>query len=193
MVSDLWLEGFDLFCVFLCFKVYFLNFIFICHPIITKNIGKEEKKKWQGDLTETMGAYERLGLLELRARAVSHQSKKRWWKVEDGKIYVQFSYLLNNLIFSFFLKEERDWELMNSLSSELKNLGPWKKGENFLVFVRQYGRRYIWRYIWIFHLRFVACDRNYDWRQLKTQLWRRLLTDFGVRMFVKRSVILWSP
>ena len=181
---------------FVCFcvsRLIFLNFIFICYIIITKNIGKEEKKKWQGDLTETIGAYERLGLLELRARAVSHQSKKRCWKDKDGKIYGQFSYLLNNLIFSFFLKEERDWELMNSLSSELKNLGPWKKGENFLVFVRQYGRRYIWRYIWIFHLRFVACDRNYDWRQLKTQLWRRLLTDFGVRMFVKRSVILWSP
>ena len=30
-----------------------------------KNIGKEEKKKWRGDLTETIGAYERLGLLEL--------------------------------------------------------------------------------------------------------------------------------
>ena len=67
--------------------------------------------------------------------------KKRWRKVEGGKIYELFSYLLNNLIFSFFLKEERDWELMTSLSSELKNLGPWKKGENFLVFVRQYGRR----------------------------------------------------
>ena len=26
------------------------------------------KKKWRGDLTETIGAYERLGLLELRAR-----------------------------------------------------------------------------------------------------------------------------
>ena len=38
---------------------------FICHTIITKNIGKEEKKKWQGDLTETIGANERLGLLEL--------------------------------------------------------------------------------------------------------------------------------
>ena len=59
----------------------------------------------------------------------------------DGKSYELFSYLLNNLIFIFFLKEERDWELMTSLSSELKNLGPWKKGENFLVFVRQYGRR----------------------------------------------------
>ena len=36
--------------------------------LITKNIGKEEeekKKKWRGDLTETIGAYERLGLLEL--------------------------------------------------------------------------------------------------------------------------------
>ena len=36
------------------------------------NIGKEGKKKWRGDLTETIGAYDRLGLLELRARAVSH-------------------------------------------------------------------------------------------------------------------------
>ena len=59
----------------------------------------------------------------------------------DGKSYELFSYLLNNLIFIFFLKEERDWELMTSLSSELKKLGPWKKGENFLVFVRQYSRR----------------------------------------------------
>ena len=40
--------------------------------MITKNIGKVEKKKWRprGDLTETMGAYKRLGLLELWARAV---------------------------------------------------------------------------------------------------------------------------
>ena len=72
----------------------------------TKRIRR--KKKWRGDLTETIRAYERLGLLELRARAVSHQLKKRWRKVEDGKIYELFSYLLNNLIFSFFLKEERD-------------------------------------------------------------------------------------
>ena len=75
--------------------------------IITKNIRKEKKKR-RGDLTETIEAYERLGLLELQARAVSHQLKKRWRKVEDGKIYELFSYLLNNLIFSFFLKEERD-------------------------------------------------------------------------------------
>ena len=50
----------------------FFNYIFICHTIITKNIGKEGKKKWRGDLTETIGDYQRLGLLELRARAVSH-------------------------------------------------------------------------------------------------------------------------
>ena len=65
---------------------------------------RKKKKKWRGDLTETIGAYERLGLLELLARAVSHQLKKRRRKVEDGKIYELFSYLLNNLIFSFFLK-----------------------------------------------------------------------------------------
>ena len=46
-------------------EIYFIlfYFIFICHTIITKNVGKEEKKKWQGDLTETIVAYERLGLL----------------------------------------------------------------------------------------------------------------------------------
>ena len=86
----------------------FILFYFIYHTIITKNIGKVEKKKWRGDLTETIGAYERLGLLELQPRAVSHQLKKRRRKVEDGKTYELFSYLLNNLIFSFFLKEERD-------------------------------------------------------------------------------------
>ena len=47
------------------FIILFILFYFICHTIITKNIGKEEKKKWRGDLTETIGAYERLGLLEL--------------------------------------------------------------------------------------------------------------------------------
>ena len=57
----------------------FFYYIFICHTIITKNIRKEEKKKWRGDLTETIGDYQRLGRLELRARAVSHQLKK------DGK------------------------------------------------------------------------------------------------------------
>ena len=38
------------------------------------------------------------------------------------------------LIFSILLKEKRDWEMMTSLPGKLKNLGPWKKGENFLVF-----------------------------------------------------------
>ena len=71
-----------------------------------------------------MGAYERLGLLELWVRAV-HQLKKRWWKVKDGKIYELLSYLINYIIFSIFSKEERDWELLTSLSSELKNLGPY--------------------------------------------------------------------
>ena len=42
---------------------YLFYFYFICHTIITKK--KEEKKKWRGDLTETIGAHERLGLLEL--------------------------------------------------------------------------------------------------------------------------------
>ena len=45
--------------------ILFYLFYFICHTIITKRIGKEEKKKWRGDLTEFIGAYERLGLLEL--------------------------------------------------------------------------------------------------------------------------------
>ena len=49
---------------------FYLFFYFILFAtLITKNIGKEEeeeeKKKWRGDLTETIGAYERLGLLEL--------------------------------------------------------------------------------------------------------------------------------
>ena len=49
-------------------EIYFILFYFILFAtLITKNIGKEEekKKKWRGDLTETIGAYERLGLLEL--------------------------------------------------------------------------------------------------------------------------------
>ena len=57
---------------------------------------------------------------------------RRW------KIYDLFLYLLNNFIFSIFLKEERDWELMTSVSNDwLENLGPWKKAEDFLEFVRQ--------------------------------------------------------
>ena len=111
----------------LCVKWEYI-FIYLFYFYLThnnyKNLGEEEKKKWRRDLTETKGAYERLGLLELRARAVSHQLKKRWRKVEDGKIKELFSYLLNNLIFIFFLKKARDWELMTSLSRELKKLRP---------------------------------------------------------------------
>ena len=44
--------------------ILFILFYFIRHTIIlTTIIGKVEKAKWRGDLTETMGAYERLGLL----------------------------------------------------------------------------------------------------------------------------------
>ena len=45
---------------------------------------------------------------------------------------------------------------------------------------------------WFCVSRFVACDRNYDWRQRKTQLWGRLL-NFRVRMFVKSAVMRWKP
>ena len=45
------------------------------------------------------------------------------------------------------------------------------------------------RFVCFCVLRFVACDRNYDWRQWKTQLWRRLM-NFRVRMFVKSAVRL---
>ena len=43
------------------------------------------------------------------------------------------------------------------------------------------------RFVSVFVSRFVACDRNYDWWQQKTQLWRRLL-NLRVRMFVKSAV-----
>ena len=72
----------------------------------------KRKKKWRGDLTETIGArapvgaYKGLGLLELRARAVSHQLKKRWRKVKGGKeLRLVFIYTIYIDIFSIFLKE----------------------------------------------------------------------------------------
>ena len=47
---------------------------------------------------------------------------------------------------------------------------------------------WIWiRFVCFCVSRFVSCDRNYDRRQRKTQLWRRLL-NFRVRMFVKSAV-----
>ena len=69
--------------------LFFILFIFICHTIITKNIGKGEKKEVARRPNRN---YRRLGLLELWARAVSHQLKKRWRKVEEGKICELFSY-----------------------------------------------------------------------------------------------------
>ena len=41
----------------------FILFYFICYTIITKNKGKERKKRGRGELTETIGAYERLIIL----------------------------------------------------------------------------------------------------------------------------------
>ena len=52
-------------------NIYFILFILFYLP--HNNLKKEkkrEKKKWRRDLTKTIKAYERLGLLELWARAV---------------------------------------------------------------------------------------------------------------------------
>ena len=49
---------------------FFILFYFICHTNYKKyrkRRRRKKKKKWRGDLTETIGAYERLGLLELPA------------------------------------------------------------------------------------------------------------------------------
>lgn len=66
--------------------IYFYLFYFICNTIITKNKGKERKKKEVvRRRNRNYRPYERLGLLELRVRAVKHQLKKRWPKVVYGK------------------------------------------------------------------------------------------------------------
>ena len=48
---------------------FFLFFLFYSphnnYKKYLKRGRKKKKKKWRGDLTETIGAYERLGLLEL--------------------------------------------------------------------------------------------------------------------------------
>ena len=49
------------------FSIYFTLF---ATQSLQKIKEKREKKKWRGDLTETIGAYERLGLLELRVRCI---------------------------------------------------------------------------------------------------------------------------
>ena len=43
------------------------------------------------------------------------------------------------------------------------------------------------RFVCFFVSRFIACDRNDDWRQRKTRLWRRLL-NFRIRVIVKSAV-----
>ena len=48
---------------------YVIYFILFATQKLKKE-KKREKKKWRRDLTKTIGAYERLGLLELRVRAV---------------------------------------------------------------------------------------------------------------------------
>ena len=48
------------------------------------------KKKWRGDLTETIGAYERLGLLELRARPVYTDWRNDEEKSKMEKFKVDF-------------------------------------------------------------------------------------------------------
>ena len=95
-------------------------FYFICHTIITKNIGKEKKKKkWRGDLTETIGAYERLGLLELWARAVSHQlqvNRKYKEKVDcrtnsSYKWFIEYSV---NLLFDLIIARGKELMVLNA-------------------------------------------------------------------------------
>ena len=80
------------------FNYLFILFHFICHTIMTTNKGKVEKKKWRGDLTETIGAYERLTSIEEK------KAESQRWKY----LCQLFSYLLNNLIFTICLKDERD-------------------------------------------------------------------------------------
>ena len=50
--------------------IYFLLYLPRNKLKLQKIKEKREKNKWRGDLTETIRAYERLGLLELWVRAV---------------------------------------------------------------------------------------------------------------------------
>ena len=93
--------------------------------IILYRIIISRKKKWRGDLTETVGAHERLGLLKLQARAVYINWRKGGIKLKI-EIKIGNSHLRNNLIFSIFIKKKRDWEFCwPHCHSELKSLGPW--------------------------------------------------------------------
>ena len=85
---------------------------------ITNNMGKVEKRStWRGDLSETVGDYERLGLLELRARVVYINWRLKMPKAKMERFFSdRFSGLLNNLIFrrkgieSYKLKKNK-WSL----------------------------------------------------------------------------------
>ena len=81
------------FCVFLSMNCFFI-------PIIKKylphNNYKQYRKRRKQEVARRPNRNYR-SLWEVRppwttARAVSHQLKKRWRKVEDGKIYELFSY-----------------------------------------------------------------------------------------------------
>ena len=124
---------------FCCCFVLFFFYFYLPHNNY-KKYRKRRKKKWRGDVTETIGAYERLGLLEFWARAVSHQLKKRRRKVKDGKTLWTVFILTQWLNLQFFLKRGEGLRIDELVVKWIKN-GPWKKGENFFMFVWQYGRR----------------------------------------------------
>ena len=96
-----------------------------------------------------MGAYERLGLLELRARAVYINWAKDGVK---SKMEDRFSYLLNNSIFSIFLKEEKDWELMTSFSHKVflpqKKPGMQKTGQKIRLTETAWDPLQTWILLW---------------------------------------------
>ena len=101
------------------FIYFLLLFYFICHTIITKNIGKEEKKKWRGDLTEAIGAYERLGLLELWARAVSHQLQvnREYEEKVDFRTNSSYKWFIEysvNLLFDLIIAWGKELMVLNA-------------------------------------------------------------------------------
>ena len=79
---------------------------FICHTIIiTNNMGKVEKK-WQGDLTETMGAYEKLELFKIKkayqllppppsTECLTNLTQPIWHK--ESQIFTMFVSVLSTL------------------------------------------------------------------------------------------------
>ena len=84
-----------------------------------KKYRNRRKKKWRGDLTEAIGAYERLGLLELWARAVSHQlqvNRKYEEKVDfrtnsSYKWFIEYSV---NLLFDLIIAWGKELMLLNA-------------------------------------------------------------------------------